>query len=141
MATQQIKNKGITVKDMKYIKARVEGKSKREAGLAAGAKTPKAADKYAERASKKVEIQKAIDDALEAQNLTPEMLVEELKSVIVQNKEIGAKRLAIKDGFELMGWRKDERPQATLSINNAFFSNIVDSNKQVGSNSEDVIDV
>lgn len=41
----------LTPKERKYIQARVQGKSKRSAGLIAGAKTPIAADQYANRLS------------------------------------------------------------------------------------------
>jgi hypothetical protein len=109
-------------KEIKYIQAKVQGKSKRQAGLAAGAKTPVAADKYANRMSKNVKVQQAIEYALEAEQLTPQYLVAKLKEVIEQDKEIGAKRLAIKDGLELNGWQRGDRPTVVLDVQNAFFN-------------------
>ena len=109
-------------KAIKYIGARVSGKSKRQAGLLAGAKTPLAADKYANRMSKNVQVKEAIEQALEANEMTPQYLVSKLKSVIEQDKEIGAKRLAIKDGLELHGWQRGDRPTVSVEIGNAFFN-------------------
>lgn len=108
-------------KEIKYVGARVSGKSKRSSALVAGAKTPIAADKYGNRMSKNVQVQQAIDDALESNGMTPEYLVSKLKDVIEQDKEIGAKRLAIKDGLELRGWKRGDRPTVVLDVQNAFF--------------------
>lgn len=112
-------------KQAKFTVAKIAGKSNRVAGLEAGAKTPQAADKYAQRMSKNVQVQQAIDNALKANDMTPEYLVAQLKTVIEQDKEIGAKRLAIKDGLELNGWQRGDRPQIQLDIKNAaFFSSV-----------------
>lgn len=69
----------------------------------------------------KPNIQSAIDAALTYHEATPEFAVGRLKSIAAQEEEIGAARLAAKDILELHGWRKDERPQMSLSIKNAFF--------------------
>lgn len=113
--------KKLTIKEAKYTKARIEGKNKRTAGLIAGATTEAGADKYANRMSKNVHVQKLIDEAMDAEGLTANKLISELRSVIEQDKEIGAKRLAIKDGLELLGWQRGERPNVTLDIKNANF--------------------
>lgn len=110
-----------TPKAKRYIAARVKGKGKRQAALIAGAPNPIAADKWAERASKNVEIQKAIDDALKSQGATPEYAVGVLKEVAEQQTEIGARRLAAKDILELHGWRKGDVPTVSLNVKNAFF--------------------
>lgn len=108
-------------KEQRFAVAKINGKSNRLAGLEAGAKSPVAADKYANRMSKNVKVQQAINEALEANEMTPQYLVSQLKSVIEQDKEIGAKRLAIKDGLELHGWQRGDRPNVTLDIKNASF--------------------
>lgn len=111
----------LSVKQKKYVAGIVQGKSQREAALKAGAKTPIAADQYAQRLSKNVEVQKAIDEALESQGATPEYAVKTLKEVADQTKEIGARRLAAKDILELHGWQRGQRPTVTLELKDGFF--------------------
>lgn len=111
----------LDLKQKKYVTARVKGLGKRQAALQAGAKTPVAASKYANRMSKNVNVQQAIDNALETQGATPEFAVAVLKAVADQQVEVGARRLAAKDILELHGWRKNERPTVSLTVNNAFF--------------------
>lgn len=115
-----------------YVASR--GNGTKAAMKATGNKNPKSAAVTASRMLKRDNVQKAINDALEKRGATPEFAVNVLAEVAEQDKEIGARRLAAKDILELHGWRKDERPQATLQINNAFFSDVV-------SNKQDVIDV
>lgn len=113
----------LTPKERKFVNAIVQGKSKRSSGLIAGAKTPISADKYANRLSKNVKIAQAIENALEASALTPELAVKELRKIVVQDEELGAKRLAIKDALELHGWQRGDKPNITLDIQNASFFN------------------
>lgn len=113
--------KPLDLKQKRYVTARVRGASKQGAALIAGAKTPVAASQYANRMSKNVSVQQAIDNALELLEATPEFAVRRLKQIAEQDEEIGAARLASKDILELHGWRKNERPTVSLTVNNAFF--------------------
>lgn len=118
--------KKLTDKEKRFVKARVEGKNRIEAFKEAGYSVSQVSHNSNKVAASKVNsrehVQQAIDAALQKGGLTPEYAVEKLKEVIDQDKEIGAKRLAIKDALELMGWNKMERPQNVLAINNAFFN-------------------
>jgi hypothetical protein len=120
----------LTPKQAKFVKAKIEGKSNRTAALVAGAPTPVAADKYAQRQSNNVQVRQAIEDALKAHGATPEYAVGILKEVADQDKEIGARRLAAKDILELHGWQRGDRPTVSVEIANAFFNqtrqNIID---------------
>lgn len=113
--------KPLDIKQKKYVIARVQGASKQKAAMIAGASTPVAASQYANRMSKNVSVQQAIDNALELTEATPEFAVRRLKQIAQQDEEIGAARLASKDILELHGWRKNERPTVSLTVNNAFF--------------------
>lgn len=116
--------KKLTDKQKRFVKNRVEGKNQTEAYVQAyGAKNRKYAKEQGSLTAKKPHIQHAIDEALKKKGLTPEYAVEKLKEVIDQDKEIGAKRLAVKDALELMGFNKAERAQSVLTIENAFFNN------------------
>lgn len=108
-------------KQTKFVTAKIRGKSNREAGLIAGAKTPAGADMYANRMLKNVKIQQAIQDALVLHELTPEFAIKELKSIVEQNKEIGAKRLAIKDVLELHGFKAGKDQSINLNVKQGFF--------------------
>lgn len=112
----------LSTKEKKYVTAIVRGSTKQQAGLKAGAKTPVAASKYANRMSKDVKIRQAIDEALAKADLTPEHAIMELKYIVDQNKEIGAKRLAIKDVLELHGYNAKSAKTTNLNINNGFFA-------------------
>ena len=59
----------LPIKQAKYVKAIIEGKSQRQAGLAAGASTGVAADKYANRLSKNVNVQDILKEALAKHNI------------------------------------------------------------------------
>lgn len=112
-----------TIKEKKFAKAKVEGKSNREAYREAGyAPLKPDTEKVAASVIKnRPHVQKLIDDALEAQGMTPEWAVAQLKKVAEQDEELGAKRLAAKDTLELMGWNKSQKPQITLEVKSAFF--------------------
>lgn len=128
-------NKKPTTKERKYLKARIGGKTKKDAyKLAYSANTN---DNVIQVAANKIEkrphIQAAIEAALEAQGLTPEWAVAQLGKVAEQDDEIGAKRLAAKDLLELHGWNKNERPTVQIQMKNAFF--------QSGRDTGEIIDV
>jgi phage terminase small subunit len=112
-----------TIKEKKFIKAKVQGKTHAEAYLAAGyAPNNKNVMTVAGSViAKRPHVQQAIEAALEAQGLTPEWAVAQLGKVASQDEELGAKRLASKDILELHGWNKNERPNLELNIKNAFF--------------------
>jgi len=116
-------NNNIDVKKKKYIAAQVAGKSKREAALAAGAKSIMAADKYGTRMSKDVQVQEAINKALEYHGATPEFAVGSIKKVAeqVENNPGAALNASVKI-LELHGWKAGERPNVTLQVKNAFFN-------------------
>lgn len=96
----------------------------KRAGYNVDITTPKgkqtAAQIYGEN-MKKPEINKAIENALEAQGATPEFAVGVLKEVAEQQKEIGARRLAAKDLLELHGY-KAITGKPSINITNGFFS-------------------
>lgn len=117
------KSKNLTLREKKFVKAKVEGKTSVQAYKEAGYAPMKLESERAVsgRINTKPHIQKAIDDALEKHGATPEWAVKQLMRVAEQDKEVGAKRLASKDLLELHGWSKSERPTMTLDIKNAFF--------------------
>lgn len=114
----------LTIKQKKFVANKVAGKKNAEAYVQAGYKatTRNVAEVEGSRLTNKPNIQAAIDKALEFHGATPEFAVGVLKQVADQEDEIGAKRLAAKDILELHGWRKDERPQMSLNIKQAFFT-------------------
>jgi hypothetical protein len=84
----------LSPKEKKYTQAILEGKTKVEAGLVAGAKTPQAASKYADRMSKNVQIQGVIADKLAELDITPGTIIQvyadaiqAVKVVIIGNGE------------------------------------------------------
>jgi len=114
----------LTIKQKKFVAAKVSGKKNAEAYLAAGysANTRNVAEAEGSRLTHKPNIQAAIDKALEFHGATPEFAVGRLKQIAEQEDEIGAARLASKDILELHGWRKDQRPQVSLTIKGSFFN-------------------
>ncbi len=123
----------LSIKETKYVAGRVKGLKKVEAYKQAGYKMTHLPSIRAETAkmNKKPHIQAAIDNALIKHGLSPEYAVGELGKIVAQDKEIGAKRLAIKDVLELHGWNKNERPTLQLNVNNAFFSNTRGQQKEI----------
>lgn len=65
-------NSAQEIRKTKFIKAKAEGKTNIAAGLAAGAPTKEAASKYAQRLSKDVHVQEAINKALLKHGITLE---------------------------------------------------------------------
>lgn len=120
---QPIKKK-LTGKERKYAIAKIKGATNIDAYKQAGyaIAKPNTMKNEASIINKRPHIQAVINEALERENLTPELAVSELKKIVVQDKEIGAKRLAIRDTLELHGWRKDDRPTLSISVKNAFFT-------------------
>lgn len=116
----------LSVKEKKFVKARVQGKTQAQAYVEAGYapySTKNATAVEAHHIDKRPHIQKAIDDALLAQGATPEWAVSQLMKVAKQDEEMGAKRLASMNILELHGYNKTDKPQLQLEIKNAqFFS-------------------
>lgn len=112
----------LTVKQKKFVAGVVEGKSQTkaysDAGYSGEGITARA---NASRLATNDNIQQAIENALSFHNATPEFAVGRLKQIATQDKEIGAARLASKDILELHGWRKNERPTVSLTVNQSFF--------------------
>lgn len=115
--------KKLTPKERAFVKAKVQGKTNRQAYKEAGYAPMKqeAVDVAASKVNNKAHIQQAIDTALQRLGATPEWAVEQLMKVAGQDEELGAKRLASKDILELHGWNKADRPTLQLDIKNAFF--------------------
>lgn len=133
----------LTVKQQKFVAEAVKTGNNTQAYKTAY--KPKTSNKHslhrqAHEVSRKPQVQAAIDAALKLHGLTPEYAIGELAYIVGQNKEIGAKRLAIRDTLELHGWRKEERPQTTLQIHNAFF-NETRLKEPIEQNNDDVIDI
>lgn len=124
MATNP-KKKKLTIKQKKFVKAKVEGKTNIEAYAEAGYSTNNkdVVKVESSRLKNRPHIQAAIEEALEINGATPEWAVRQLKKVAEQDDELGAKRLASKDILELHGWNKADRPTMQLDIKNAFFGN------------------
>lgn len=118
------KLKKLNIRQKKFVKAKIEGKTNLQAYREAGyqAKNKAVAEVEASRTNRKPHIQQAINDALELHGATPEFAVLQLMKVAAQDDELGAKRLASKDILELHGWQKNERPTLQLQVKNAFFN-------------------
>lgn len=117
-------NRPLTVKQRKFVANKVSGMSNHEAYVKAGYSAPTLTTATSEgsKLHRKPSIQAAIDKALEFHGATPEFAVGRLKQIAEQDEEIGAARLASKDILELSGWRKDQRPQMSLTIKGSFFN-------------------
>lgn len=116
------KKKKLTMKERKFVKLKIQGKTNIEAYNSAY--TPQKSDVARVAGSvvgSRPHVQQAIEDALEAKGMTPEWAVAQLKKVAEQDVELGAKRLAAKDALELMGWNKSQKPQVTLEVKSDFF--------------------
>lgn len=114
----------LTIKESKFVAARVSGMTQPQSLVAAGYSIPKTKRgiySVANRVEKRPDVQKAIQEALDLIGASPEYAVKQLYKVADQDIELGAKRLAAKDILELHGWKKAERPQVALDIRNAFF--------------------
>lgn len=115
----------LTPKQRKFVVAKVQGKSNRQAYKEAYNVAPNTKlstiDPNASRVAKNEQVQAAIDEALKAHELTPEYAIKELKTIVDQNKEIGAKRLAIKDVLELHGYQAKSHNKVNISIDKGFF--------------------
>lgn len=114
----------LTPKERKFVVAKVKGKTNRQAYIEAYTpKTDKLStiDPNASRIAKKKQVNEAIEQALKAHDLTPDFAIAELKTIVEQNKEIGAKRLAIKDVLELHGYKKETQNSIQLNVKQGFF--------------------
>ncbi len=115
---------GLTIKQKKFVAAKVSGKTNALSYIQAGYSAPNSnvANANSSKLLQKNNIQQAIERALEHHGATPEFAVGRLKQIAEQNKEIGAARLASKDILELHGWHRGDRPTVELQIANAFFN-------------------
>jgi len=124
MKEAPIVKRKLTAKERKFVNAKVKGMSNRKAYIEAyqpGTTNLATIDPNASRVAKKEQIQIAIQNALEAAELTPEHAIQELKKIVDQDTEMGAKRLAIKDVLELHGY-KAATPKMSFNIDKGFFS-------------------
>lgn len=107
----------------KYVAGRARGLPKRQAALKAGLPTPRAADKFAERQSQNVAVQRAIDEALAKHELTADFAVSKIGSIANMELEARSAPSVLKASqtiLELHGWRKEDKPNMTLNINQFF---------------------
>lgn len=119
----RIKDK-LTPSETQLVKSKISGKTHEQAYREAypNAKGTKAtAVANTDKVLKRPRVQQAIDDALAEQNLTPQYVIGKLKDIVDQDKEIGAKRLAIRDVLELHGYQKSAPPNLTINTKQAFF--------------------
>ncbi len=126
--------KKLTMKERKFIAAKVKGQTDLAAYKNAGysiLKNNNSMRVNANKVKKRPHISEAIDKALLFHEATPEFAVGRLKAIAEQEKELGASRLASKDILELNGWRKEERPQLQVSIKSAFFNSHRQQDNQV----------
>jgi hypothetical protein len=119
-----MKKKPLNVREKKFVKAKIQGKTNLAAFEEAGYSVNNRASAQVEASKKNTSphIQQAIEEALAMHGLTPEFAVQQLGKVAAQDEELGAKRLASKDLLELHGWSKNERPTLQLQVKNAFFN-------------------
>ena len=114
----------LTIREKKFVAAKVAGKTNRAAYKVAGYSTnmkQDAADVAASNINRRPSVQAAIDVALAKHHLTPDYAIEQLAKIVGQDEELGAKRLAIKDTLELHGWNKADRPQVHVKFEGSFF--------------------
>lgn len=122
---QRVKGQNLTIKEKKFVAAKVAGKTNREAYKDAGYSTntnQAVIDVAASQISKRENVQSAIEQGLAKAGLTPEYAIAQLAKIVEQDDEMGAKRLAIKDVLELHGWNKAERPSVHLKLEGSFFN-------------------
>ena len=81
---------------------------------------PESAKVTASRALSNVNVQHAINEAMAKHELTVDMAISELKKIVEQDEELGAKRLAINDTLSLYGWRKNEKPVIEIEVSGFF---------------------
>lgn len=116
----------LTIKEKKFVSGKIKGLTNEKAYDAAGYGTGKANKLTKMSAGSAIAarplVQRAIEDALAKHNLTPDYAIEQLAKIVAQDEELGAKRLAIKDSFELMGWNKAERANVRVEFKGNFFA-------------------
>jgi phage terminase small subunit len=114
----------LTIKEKKFVAAKIAGKTNRAAYEGAGysiASTKGTIDVAASQLNTRPNVQAAIDAGLARVGLTPEYAIEQLAKIVQQDDELGAKRLAIKDTLELHGWNKADKPQVHVTFEGDFF--------------------
>lgn len=121
--THQDPNIPLSVKEQKYVAARIAGKSQGKAALEAGsqASTPQSAQQVGIVMDRKANVRKAIEDALTAEGATPQWAAAQLVKIAKQDVEMEVKRKAVMDILKLHGWKEGEKPEIALEIKNAFF--------------------
>jgi phage terminase small subunit len=122
--TSKKSRKKLSVKERKFIASKIKGASSVQAYKDAGyaIMSPEAMQTEATRINKRESIQLAIDQALAKHEMTPDVAVHELSKIVKQDKELGAKRLAIKDVLELHGYKTGQSPTISLDIKSAWFN-------------------
>lgn len=123
---QEKSSKKLSVRQQKFVSEVIKGNTKTTAYKKVykpQTVNQNSIHRQASKVSRNGLVAQAIENALEANQLTPELAVKELKKIVVQDEELGAKRLAIKDSLELHGWQRGDKPTITLDIQNASFFN------------------
>ena len=115
----------LTIKEKKFVAAKIAGKTNRDAYREAGYSTAMAKntlDVAASTVNRRPSVQAAIDAGLAKAGLSPEYAIQQLAKIVEQDDELGAKRLAIKDVLELHGWNKADRPTVHVKLEGSFFN-------------------
>jgi len=88
LANPAVRKPKLPIKQIKYIDALAKGKSKRQAGLTAGAITEGAADKYGTRMSSNVRVQEALQPKLAKHNITLDTAIAPIGKALVATKVV-----------------------------------------------------
>lgn len=120
------KGRRLSKKERTYIKEYVESGNGTQAALKAyDTDDYNTAGAISSENLKKPRIQQAIDNALINEEATPEYAVKRVKNVAdqeIDNRSAPSVLKAANQILELHGWRKDERPQTKLQVNQFFTS-------------------
>ena len=108
----------LPIKQIKYVDAIAKGKSKRQAGLLAGAITEVAADQYSNRMSKNVNVQEALAQSLAKHNINIDTAIAPIGKGLVAIKmneftgeiteDLGMQLKASDRALKLMGVGQDK---------------------------------
>lgn len=121
--THQDPDAPLTIKERKFVAARISGKSQGSAALEAGsqAKDLKSAQQVGITMDRKANVRRAIEEALVNEGATPQWAASQLVKIAKQDIELEVKRKAVMDILKLHGWKEGEKPEIALEIKNAFF--------------------
>jgi len=112
------KPKELTMKQKKYVKEKIEGKTGTDAVINAGydVKDRNSASSIAYENNQAPAIKEEISRALTSLAITPEDILKTLQRNVKQSSNYSASIVAIKFLFELMGWSKDKAEEEVQKI-------------------------